>query len=171
MANLQHSTLPSASVHEPKHITINGISSSGKVITNSAVSSSVSVYRRLVQDDLDELEVILQAEHLAATSALTFYLPATFTGTIVGLAAIVDSAITTASNTYELQIDGVTVTGSPLTLTTVAGSGGTAGDIVTSNPSAANTFNSGQVLTVVSTAIGNTDATVDVRFIITIQRS
>lgn len=171
MANIQHSTLPSSSVHEPKHITINGTSASGKVITNSGSVSSQSEYRYLTQADLRELQVILQARHIDGTTALNYYLPATFSGQITGFAAIVDTAVTTAGNTYELQINGVTVTGSSLTVDTTPGTGGTAGDIVEASPSGANIFSPGQFITVNSTTIGNTDAGLDVNFIITVERS
>lgn len=171
MANLQHTTLPSASVHEPKHITANGTSSSGKVITNSSSTSAISEYRRLKREDLTELQETYLVLEIDASATQTHYIPTVYAGEIVTFAAIVDSAIATATNTYELQIDGVTVTGSQVSLTTTAGTGGTAGDIVTASPSAANVFTSGQSLTIVATARGNTDAGVDVRFAILLERN
>lgn len=171
MANLQHSTLPSASVHEPKHITVNGTSASGKVITNSSSTSAESEYRKLKREDLTELQETYMVLEIDASSAQTHYIPAMYEGEFVTFAAIVNSAIATATNTYELQIDGVSVTGSQLSLTTAVGTGGAAGDIVSSNPSGANTFTAGQELTIVATARGNTDAGVDVRFAILIERN
>lgn len=171
MATLQHSSLPSSAVHEPKHITINGTSASGKVITNSSSSTGQSEYRFLTRADLAELQENWHVLEIDASTDQTHYIPTLIDGEIVQWGAIVNSAIATASNTYELQIDGVTVTGSGITLSTTAGSGGTAGDQVNATPSGANTFTAGQVITIVHNSTGNTDATVDVRFVLLIERT
>ena len=171
MATLQHSTLPSASVHEPKHITTQGTTASGKVITNSGSSSGISEYRFLTREDITELQETYLVLEIDASAAQTHYIPTMYEGRIVTFAAIVNSAIATATNTYELQIEGVSVTGSQISLTTTVGTGGAAGDIVTVNPSAANTFVAGEELTIAATARGNTDAGVDVRFAILIERT
>jgi hypothetical protein len=170
MANLQHSTLPSSSVHEPKHVTINGVASTGKVITNSGSSSGQSEYRFLTATDIEEIQETLMVVEIDASVANTHYIPTVYGGTIVGWSAIVNSAIATGTNTYELQLDTVTVTGSAISLTITPGTGGAAGDIVSATPSAANTFVAGQSLTVVNTARANTDAAVDIRFAILVSR-
>jgi len=170
MANIQHSTLPSSAVHEPKHITINGVGASGRVITNSSSTVGVSEYRRLNGEDISNLVSEMMVLERDASVAQVHYIPTTFSGAIIGFAAIVNDGITTSANTYELQIDGVTVTNSPITLTTTPGTGGDPGDIVTSAPTAPNTFDVGQALTIVNTAAGNTDAGVDIRFVITVTR-
>jgi len=171
MAILQHSTLPSSSVHEPKHISINSPSSDGKVITNDGTTTGVSQYRRLKREDLDELRETLSVLEIDASVSQTHYVAPPFDGNIVKFSAIVNTAVATGTNTYELQIDGVTVTGSPLSITITPGTGGTAGDIVTATPSAANAFTEGQVITVVNTALANTDAALDVRFNIICERT
>ena len=171
MANLQHSTLPSSAVHEPKWITINGTASDGKVLTNDNSTAGISQYRRLIRGDIDELRDVIMVKETDASVAQVHYIPTMFAGSIIKWSAIVDSAIATASNTYELQIDGITVVGSPITVTITPGSGGTAGDIVTASPSSANTVVSDQSLTVVNTSLGNTDAGVDIRFAIVLERS
>ena len=170
MANLQHSTLSSASVHEPKHITINGVASSGKVITNSASSAGQSEYRKLSQADLEGLEVIYTIQEFDGTISQTHYLPTTFNGTIDNFQGVVNTAVAGGTNTYGLQIDGVSVTNSALSFTTSPGTGGTAGDVVETNPSGANIFSAGQVITIVRTATANTEANLDIRFVITVTR-
>lgn len=170
MADLQHSTLPNSALHEPKHIGINGISSSGKVITNSSSTSGQSEYRRLKGADIEEIQEELMVLEVNATTAQTHYIPTTFSGTITKLRAIVNAGLATGSNSYVLQIAGVPVTGSALTLTTTSGTGGDPGDIVESTPSAANTFNAGQALTVNNTAVVNSNAAVNVRFVISVTR-
>jgi len=171
MATLQHSTLPSTSVHEPKHISINGPASNGKVITNDASTTGTSQYRFLKQQDIQELSETWQVLEIDASVGQTHYVAAPFVGNIVGFQAIVNTAVTTGSNTYELQIDGVTVTGSPLTITVTPGTGGTAGDVVSSTPTAANSFSENQAVSIVNTALGNTDAGLDVRFNIIVERT
>lgn len=171
MANLQHSTLPSASVHEPKHITINGVSASGKVITNSGSTASESEYRFLTRADIQELQENWHVLEIDASVAQTHYIPTLISGDIVQWGATVNSAITTAANSYQLNIDGVAVTGSGITLNTTVGTGGAAGDQVNATPSALNSFTAGQSITITHTATGNTDANVDVRFVLLIERS
>jgi len=171
MAILEHSTLPSASVHEPKWITANGTSSSGKVITNDSSTTATSEYRRLKQADLDEMEALWMIHEIDGSVAQTHYLPATFNGEIFNIQGIVNIAVAGGTNSYEMQIDGVAVTGSAHSFTTVAGSGGTAGDIVSASPSAANSFSDGSVITMVPTATANTETALDIRWIITCKRT
>lgn len=172
MANLQHDTLPSASVHEPKHISLNSTSATGNVITNSSSVASTSEYRRLVQQDIDELEQLWIVLELDASVAQTHYIPATYAGTIEKWAGIITgtAVIATGSNTYELQIDGVQVTSSPITFTTGVGTGGAAGDIVKATATSANVFAEDAEITVVNTAANNTDANCDIRFVIACKR-
>lgn len=171
MANLQHSTLPSSAVHEPKHISINGPSSSGKVITNNSSVNATSEYRNLAQSEITNVQEILQVLEIDASVAQTHYVAAPFTGDIVGFSAVVNTAVTTATNTYELRIDGVSVTGSQLSITVTPGTGGTAGDVVSVTPSGAFSFGVGNTISIVNTALGNTDANLDVRFQLIIERT
>jgi hypothetical protein len=171
MAILQHSTLPSGITHEPKHISLNSTAATGKVITNSSSSTGVSEYRKLTQADLEDLEVLWQVQEFDGSVQQTHYLPTTFTGEIVKWDGIVNIAVAGGSNTYELQIDAVQVTGTPITFTTGGGTGGTAGDILSANASAANLFNGGSVVTIVNTSTANTETALDIRFIITVKRT
>ncbi len=170
MAILQHSTLTSAIVHEPKHISLNGTSATGNVITNSSSSTAVSEYRRLTQVDVDNLEVILHAQEFDGSVQQTHYIPATFAGDIVKWAGIVNIAVAAGSNTYELQINGTPVTGSAITFTVTPGSGGTAGDIVKASPSTSLTLAVDDALTIVNTSKANTETALDIRFLITVKR-
>lgn len=171
MADIQHSTLPSASVHEPKHITINGTSASGKVITNSGSVTGVSEYRFLDQNDITGLRESFLVLEIDSSVQQTHYIAMPYNGDIVYFQATPNSAYAGGTNTYELQIGGVSVTGSQLSVTPTPGTGGTAGDIVAATPSAANTANQGDSLTIVCTANAQTDATVDTRFTILIERT
>lgn len=171
MATLQHSTLPSSSVHEPKHISINGSSASGKVITNHSSTSGISEYRNLVMSEISNVQEVLQVLETDASVSQTHYMAAPFNGDVKSFSAVVNTAVTTSTNTYGLEIDGITVTGSALSITVTPGTGGTAGDVVTVTPSAAFSFTAGQTISIISSATGNTDANLDVRFQLILERT
>jgi hypothetical protein len=158
-------------VHEPRHISINSQAASGKVITNSSSTTAISEYRKLTQADIEGLEVLWQVQEFDGSIQQTHYIPSTFAGTVEQIKGIVNIAVAGGTNTYELQIDGIQVTGSPHSFTTVAGSGGTAGDIVTVNPSAANIVAIDSVVTLVNTSTANTETALDIRWIITLKRT
>jgi len=167
MADVQHSSLQHADVHEPRHITLNGTGASGRVITNSSSVAQTSEYRRLTQADLNEVDEIFSVLEIDSTSAQTHYWAVPFAGTIISWRAVVNVPLVTASNTHELRINGVTVTGTPITFA----SGGAAGEIQTATATGANTFAVGDNIEIVGTSIGNTDTNVDTRFIVTIRRA
>jgi 3-deoxy-D-arabino-heptulosonate 7-phosphate (DAHP) synthase len=97
----------------------------------------------------------------------THYFAMPFAGTVESWYLVVNNALTTAPNTWEVQIDGVQVTGTPITIAI----SGAAGDNATQAATAANSFAAGANVMVVGTTIGNADASVDTRFIITVRRS
>lgn len=167
MADVQHSSFQHADAHEPRHITLNGTGASGNVITNSGSVTQVSEYRRLKLADIDEVEEIFMVFEIDSTSNQTHFIPAPFQGTIIKWVAVVDNPLVTASNTYELRVDGVLVTSTPITFAT----GGSPGDQESATASGANGFSGGANIEVVGTAVNNTDATVDTRFAITVRRS
>lgn len=166
MAEVQHSSFQHADAHEPRHITLNGVGASGSVITNSSSVTQTSEYRRLALADLDTVDEILMVMEIDSTSAQTHFVPVPFGGTIISWVAAVDNPLVTGGNTYELRIDGVQVTSTPITFAIA----GAAGDQESAIATGANSFSVGQNIEVVGTAINNTDATVDTRFIITVRR-
>jgi len=167
MANIQHSTLTHAQVHEPRWIGINGTGSTGKVITNSSSTAGISEYRKLTFSDLDQKDLFFDVYEIAATTAKTLYWPCAFSGTILNWIVVIEKPLVTAGNTYELRINGVTVTGSPVVFPV----GGTAGDQRTATASAANSFVTGNNIQIVGTAVGNTDATVNVRSVVIVRKN
>jgi len=167
MANIQHTDLTHSQVHEPRWITINGTGSSGYVITNSSSVAGESEYRKLKFSDIDEKDFFFTMKEINSTTAQTHYWPCDFSGTIVKWKAVVDNPLVTSSNTYELRIDGVQVTGTPITFAT----GGAAGDQQSANATAANTFSTGDNIQIVGTTIGNTDTTVDTVFVVTVRKA
>ena len=167
MADLQHNTLAHAQSHEPKHISINGTSASGKVITNDSSTPSISEYRALKESEITEVLHYYTVWQEDATLTDTYYLPAMYPGTINGWRVVQEDTLATAANIYELRIDGVQVTGTPVTVLLA----GAVGDQYPASATAANTFATGAGIEIVPTTTGNTDATTTIRFVIEVQRS
>ena len=167
MADLQHDTLAHAQAHEPKHITLNGTSASGKVITNSGSTPSTSEYRSLKEDEITEVQDYYSVWENDATRTTALIVPAMYPGTIVGWLVVQEDTLTTAENIYELRIDGVQVTSTPITVLLA----GSIGDQYSASATAANTFATGAGIEVFPTTVGNTDASASIRFIIQVTRS
>ena len=169
MAQVQHSSLQHADVHEPRWISLNGTGASGNVITNSSSLTGQSEYRRLRLfeiDDVFDTLLVFESNSSTAIGTRTHYIPASFDGSIVDWYAVVDNPLVGAGNTYELRIDGVLVVGTPITF----GTAGAPGDQQNATATSAADFSTGQNIEIVSTAIGNTDASVDTRFAINVRR-
>lgn len=167
MADIQHSSFQHADVHEPRHITLNGTSASGQVITNSASTAQESEYRRLELQDLEQVTEIFSMFERDGSVAQTHYFAAPYTGVIEEWSLVVDNPLVTGSNTWEVRINGVQVTGTPITIAAA----GSAGEVAQANASGASSFSKGDTIEVVGTTITNTDATVDTRFVITARRA
>jgi len=162
MAIIQHSALTHAKTHEPRWIGINGTGASGKVITNDASTSGISEYRNLKFSDIIEKDFLFDITEYTSTTAQTHYWPAHFDGTIISWRAVVNGILATATNTYELRINGVQVTSTPFTFALA----GAAGDQKTATATAANTFTTGTNIQIVGTTIGNTNAAINTRFVV-----
>lgn len=54
MADVEHVDIASANAHEPKHITLASTGDTGKVITSSSVTASISEFRLLTPFELDK---------------------------------------------------------------------------------------------------------------------
>ena len=166
MAALQHDTLAHSQVHEPKHITLNNTSATGKVITNSSSVTGTSEYRKLKLSEIDQVNEYVTIWQSSATSTAELMWPCPYAGTIINWYVIQEKALTTAANIYELQINGVQVTGTPVTVLLASA----AGTQYTATASGANTFTTTQRIGVKATTVGNTDATVTLRFVIQLRR-
>lgn len=145
MADLQHSTLTSSQVHEPKHITSSSTGDSGKVITPSGTSAGTSELRNLLESEISSKKDFIYATLTDVSTASSVYLVAPFNGTITAIYSVLQGAIATADSTVTTYIAGTAVTSSALT---VAYSGSAAGDIDSATPSALNTFSEGQKITI-----------------------
>lgn len=143
MANLEHSTLTTSQVHEPKHITSASTGDTGKVITPSSTSGGTSELRYLVESEITSKKDYLQTTLTDISTASSVYIVAPFAGTITKIYTALQGAIITADSVITVSIGGVAVTGGTVT---VAFTASAAGDIDSATPSAANTFTEGQLI-------------------------
>jgi hypothetical protein len=80
--------------------------------------------------------------------------------------AVQEATLATGSNSYQLKIDGVSVTSCSVTVLVA----GAEGDQYTASAAGANTFAEGNNIEIVPT-VANTDASASVRFVIKLQRA
>ena len=163
MADAQHSSLPHASVHEPRNISISGLGDSGKVITNSSSISGQSEYRRLDLSTTDILNIqnFVTHEDKDTSVAKTIFVPAPFTGFLTRITVVIDNPLVTADLVYTILVNGGATT--PATLTIVQ-AGSAIGDVLVTPITSGNSVTLGQNVSVAGNA-GNTDATVDATFL------
>lgn len=166
MADAEHSTLPSVSVHEPKHITSGVIGDSGKVITSSSSSNSTSEYRLL---DASEITAVIDYVNVAMTdigTAKSVWVVAPNAGSVVSFSSVIGGALTGSDETITMEIATVAVTNGVITVTQ---SGSAAGDVDTVAPTAANTVATAQSIEIMTA--GNSTGAANAVFTIGIQRS
>lgn len=130
-----HSALPNSELHEMK-----GASSatSGQVpVADGAGSAPFGDLPVASINGLNNANLVyLQARVPDLTSTTSVYVPCPIAGDIVKVITVLQAAIVTDNATLRLQISGVPVTDSDVTITA---SGSAAGDVDTASPSAANT--------------------------------
>jgi hypothetical protein len=106
--------------------------------------------------------VMTVQSNVSATAEVRRYVHVGPTRRITSLRSIISAALATGDMTITAAINGVAVTGGVLTVTQA---GSAAGDIDLATPSAANTINEGDVLTLTvggtNTGAGRTDVTVE----------
>lgn len=138
MADLQHASLQHALCHEPKHITISSTTDAGKVITSSSSTSGVSVYRNLVESEIDDVRDVYSIS--AILDGEDYYILPAFSGTLEKVSCVLNTGISTTDVVVTTYISGVPVSDGVVTL---VASGSTPGAFFTATPTAANTVTAG----------------------------
>lgn len=148
MANTGHENLTGSDLHEPKGV---AAATADKVYV--ANGSGSGVWEKITADSIDTSvinnlnKVVLNVHHDDISAAASHWVVAPIAGAIVGFSSVIDAAIATADVVLTLEIGGVAVTGSALT---IAFSGSAAGDTDSVVPSAANVVTAGQAIEVIS---------------------
>jgi hypothetical protein len=147
MADIQHTDLLSASVHEPKHITDGGTGDSGKVITNSSTVSGESEYRTLVASEIGNKLLAVTARLEDVSTALNSgWVCSPVGGTVLSVHSVIDGAITVADVTFTFKVNGLAMTLDSAHV--IEFSGSAAGDTETSNVTAGGSVAAGQAIQV-----------------------
>ena len=167
MADLEHDTLTTSEVHEPKHITGNGTSSSGKVITNSGSVAGQSEYRSLTSGDITEVDVYIGGFERDSTIAEDTFFICPVNGELEDISAIISDPLATGDNVYTIDINGTAPT--PSTLTVVQ-AGSASGDITTVTLTASGSVTAGIPIKLSNNG-GNSDAAVGTWFQLRFRRT
>ncbi len=167
MADLQHTALVSAEVHEPKHITGGGTAQSGQVITNSGSVAATSEYRSLISTEVSEFDYYLVViEPDSSLTEDTFVVVPT-AGILTEVQTVISDALVTGDNIYTFTVDGNATT--PPTMT-VTQSGSNSGDVDNVTISSGGELPVGGVIQIANNG-GNSDAAVRTYFTLTIRRA
>jgi hypothetical protein len=160
---IQHVTLTSSNVHEPKHITNAGTADTGKVITPSGSSPGISELRRLRASEIDNERERLVAVIDDISTAGNTYLVAPFSGTITRVQLVIDGALTVADAEVTVNVGATTVA-----TITVEFDGSAAGDVYTQSVSSSNSVNDNQAIRI--NTDGASDGTVKATVVLTFTR-
>lgn len=166
MANVQHSTLASADVHEPKYMTSATTADTGKVLTPSSTTNSVCELRNLLETEIDEV-VDVYTCYLAdvSTASSTYFVP-NFPGTITKIQTVLHGAIATADAALTAYVAATPITTGTIT---VAYSGSAAGDVDSTTPTGANTITASQAFRIATD--GASTNTVPLTISVSVKRS
>lgn len=146
MANVQHSALTGSSLHETKgvssaadntvHYATGGTGAWAKVNANMIDTSSIKntnkIYLTVALNDI--------------STPTSHWVVAPLAGTISKWYTVIENAITGANAGLTLEIGGVAVTNSAITVTQA---GSAAGDVDSATPTANNTVSAGQAIEIV----------------------
>jgi hypothetical protein len=148
----EHSVISDPDIHEPKGI-------------STATIGEVYVADGLGGGTWKKPEFYLTHQITDASMALSTFILSPLAGTITKIALVVDQAFS-ADQTIDLEIGGVPVVGGAITLISA---GSAAGDIYTSNVTAANTVTANQAIEIINS--GGSAAAFEVSIVLTLQPS
>lgn len=165
MATVEHSTMTSAQVHEPKHITDAGTGDAGQVITPSAAVAGTSVIRRLVESEINDKQEFFTLHYVSIQNASTEYIVMPFDGIVTRVDIVVPEDLAGSNTVFTVSINGVNV--DPATITLATGQG--AGYSQSVQPTTQRTFSQGDTLEIASD--GGTSTATHALVTITTQRA
>ena len=153
MADVQHSTMTGADLHEPKGA---GAASASTVYV--ANGSGTGTWQKISTSEIDAtfnnanlLAMTLDFDDLA--TAHSRFVVAPIAGTITKIYSVLDQAIATTDTILTAKIAGTNVTSGAIT---IAFSGSAAGTVDVATPSGANTVTAGQAIEIAGDGGTNT---------------
>ena len=148
MANVQHSALTGASLHEPKGAAAASadtmLAANGAGVTNWQKVAVANINTSSVKN-VNKIYLTYTITDLNA--AASYYLVCPLAGVISKIYSVIESALATADNVLTFEIAGVAVTNGTVTITQA---GSAAGDVDSATPTAARTLTAGQALEIIS---------------------
>ena len=147
MADVQHSALTGASLHEPKGVaaasanTVYGADGAGSgswakiAVANINTSSVKNVNKIYLTYSIADLN-----------TAASYYMVVPLAGVISKIYSVIDGALATADTIITHEIANVAVTNGTITITQA---GSAAGDVDSATPTAARTLTAGQALEII----------------------
>ena len=176
-----HSTLTGADLHEPKgadaasankvYVSDGAGSGSWSDLPLSALDNSGATTDQFLrgdntfQDVKNANKIYLQARLDDISSASSVYIPCPLAGDITSVVTVLQGAIATTDGDVRLQIGGVPVTDSNVT---IANASSAAGDVDTATPTAANTVTANSAVQVETQGNATTAEAVEVLIEVTL---
>ena len=141
MANVTHSSLTGANLHEPKGVAT--ATSNEVYVANGTGSGTWSPIQHVLISYLEDV-----------STAETVYIPIPFAGTITKVTSVLTNAITVANSTVTIKNSAGTSMGTM----TIAYSGSAAGDIDSNSSLTNNTVTANSFITIETDGASNTSA-------------
>jgi hypothetical protein len=154
MANVQHSTLTGADLHEPK-----GVGSASTNTVYVANGSGSGTWQKIAANQINTTsinnlnKIVITTTFDDISTAHSHWVTAPIAGNIEKIYSVLHQSIATGDTTLTFKIGGVNVTNGVITITQ---SGSAAGDIDSATPTGANTVTAGQAIEIASDGGTNT---------------
>ena len=148
MANVQHSTMTGANLHEPK-----GVAAASADTVYVADGAGSGTWQKIASGQINTSSVKnvnfipLTFEFVDISTARSAWVICPLAGLIQKIWSVIDGAITVANCGFTFEIAGVAVTNGAITITQA---GSAAGDVDSSTPTAARTLTAGQPIELIS---------------------
>lgn len=163
MADVQHSALTGASLHEPK-----GAASASANTVYVADGAGSGTWEKIDEDAINTSSIknvnkmYMTYEIASLNGAQSYFMVVPVAATLESIRSVIDEAITGADNVLTFEIAGAPVTNGTVTITQ---SGSAAGDVDSATPTAANVLTAGQALEIISNGGASNDIKCTLSFI------
>jgi hypothetical protein len=163
MADVQHSALTGASLHEPK-----GVAAASANTVYVADGAGSGAWEKIDEDAINTSSIknvnkmYLTYEITTLNPAASYFMVVPVAATLEKIYSVIDGAITGANNVMTFEIGGTLVTNGTVTITQ---SGSAAGDVDEAIPTATNVLTAGQALEIISNGGASNDIKCTLSFV------
>ncbi len=161
MADVAHSTLTGANLHEPKGIAAATV---GQVyVADGAASGSMSIPFTVTADIKNLNLMLLTYKFEDVSTGSSQWVVAPIAGDVKTIYSVLHGAIITGNAGFTFEIAGTPITNGAVTITQA---GSAAGDIDSATPTAAKTLTAGQSIELISDGVSGNDVDATFTFVI-----